>query len=298
MARWRSARALLVACLVMAALLVLADARGAGLPGALRTIAATIAGPPERVLDAVRSRLWPRVTGASADAERVAALESELAGVRRAAGLAALGRLSIEELRELAALAPPAGYLQVTGRVVATSTPQDLVPSVAVALDDPSPDQAGAAVRAGQAVVAAEGLAGIVDSGAGGIATVRLLTDRGTGVAARVAGSGEVGIFRGAGRDGTLELLDPMGRMQVGDLVVTLGAAASASAAVPASGARAGLEGADADVVGTFPRGIPIGRITGIAGSVADLTRRAVVAPLVDPSTLDRVAVLVPGGQP
>lgn len=285
MARWRSARAALVACIVMAALLVLADARGTALPSALRAVAAVLAGPPERALGAVRDSVSRRLSGSAAEGARIAELEAELAEVRRSAGLAALGRLTAEELRELAALAPPAGYDRAPARVVAMSAPQDLVLSAAIAADDAGIGDGSLAreIRTGQAVVTAEGLAGIVDSVAAGVATVRLVGDRGTALAARVAGTGEVGVYSGAGGDGVLELLDPMGGMEVGDLVVSLGFPAPAAGGGPAR---------------SFPSGVPIGRIARIEGRVADLTRRAVVAPLVKASTLDRVAVLVPERRP
>jgi cell shape-determining protein MreC len=126
-------------------------------------------------------------------------------------------------------------------------------------------------VRVGLAVIAATGLAGLVDSVSPQVSTVRLVVDPSTEIAARVASSGEVGVFRGTGTGGRFELLDPLGRMAPGDLVVTLGTPG-----------------------GDLPADLPLGTIATVSGSSAALTRAAEVSPAVDDSTLDRVAVLVP----
>ncbi len=110
-----------------------------------------------------------------------------------------------------------------------------------------------------------------MDSVSPQVSTVRLVVDPATELAARVASSGEVGVFRGTGSGGRFELLDPLGRMAPGDLIVTLGTTG-----------------------GELPVGLPLGSVTSVSGSSAALTRVAEIAPAVDDSTLDRVAVLVP----
>lgn len=266
MARWRSPRVVLAACVGLALLLLLADIRGASVPAALRTAVGTVTGPPERALASMMDALADRFGGSADEARRIEELEAEVARIGAAAGAAAADRLAAGAQRELAALAPAQGYSRVAGRVVALATPQDQIRSATISVGSSS------GVGVGHVVLASGGMAGIVESVAPHVATVRLLADPGTRVAARVAASQEVGIFRGSGELGQLELLDPLGRMAVGDLVTTLGGQAG----------------------GALPGGLPIGRITGIEGSAADLSRRAVVAPAVDPSTLDHVAVLVP----
>jgi rod shape-determining protein MreC len=121
------------------------------------------------------------------------------------------------------------------------------------------------------AVVGVGGLAGVVESVSPGVATIRLLTDPATALPARVAATAERGVLRGDDDAMSLTLLDPLGAMGTGDLVVTLGS-----------------------VDGAIPADLPLGRITTVVGSAADLTRHATVGPAVDASTLDRVVVLVP----
>jgi rod shape-determining protein MreC len=263
---WRGARVALVVCLVLAAVLVLVDLRGGGPARAVRGVAGAVAGPPITALAWLRTEAGQRLGGSADERARIAALEQELEQSRSQAAAAAAGELSEADLRELAAGLPAEGYRRVAARVVALATPEDQVRSAAVS--------AGSAdgVRPGQAVAAAGGLAGLVDSAARTVSTVRLLVDTGTALAARVASTGEAGVLRGTGDAARFELLDPLGSMSPGDLVVTLGTPD-----------------------GMLPADLPLGRISRITGSAADLTRVAEVVPAVDDSTLDRVVVLVPG---
>lgn len=262
---WRSTRVLVGAAVAVAVLLILIDVRGSGATDVVRGVAGAVAGPPERALAWVRTGAGERLGGSADERARIAELEEQLAQARSAAGAAAAGTLSESQSRELAALAPSAGFTPVPGRVVSISATQDPARSLAISAGS------GEGVRVGLAMIAAGGLAGIVDSVSPKVSTVRLIVDPATEIAARVASSGEVGIFRGTGSEGRFELLDPLGRMAPGDLIVTLGTPD-----------------------GDLPADLPLGRIAAVTGSSAALTRAAQVTPAVDDSTLDRVAVLVP----
>ncbi len=262
---WRSTRVLVGAAVTVAVLLLLIDVRGAGPTEALRGVAGAVAGPPERALAWVRTQAAERLGGSADERARIAELEDELARARAAAGAAAAGTLSEADMRALAALAPAVGFTPVPGRVVSVSAAQDPTRSAAITAGS------GDDVRPGLAVIGAGGLVGIVASVSPQVATVRLVIDPATEIAARVASSGEVGVFRGTGSAGRFELLDPLGRMAPGDLIVTLGTPG-----------------------GDLPADLPLGAISAVTGSSAALTRAAEVTPAVDESTLDRVAVLVP----
>ncbi len=265
---WRSTRVLVGAVVAVAVLLILIDVRGSGPTDALRGIAGAVAGPPERALGWVRTHAGGWLGGSAEEQARIAELEDELAKARAAAGAAAAGALAEADTRALAALAPSEGFTPVPGRVVSVSAAQDPARSAAISAGS------GDDVRAGLAVVGAMGLAGIVDSVSPQLSTVRLVVDPSTEIAARVASSGEVGVFRGTGSAGRFELLDPLGRMAQGDLIVTMGTPG-----------------------GELPADLPLGTIAVVSGSSAALTRAAEVTPAVDDSTLDRVAVLVPETQ-
>lgn len=266
---WRGARVALVVVLVLAAVLILVDLRGGAPARALRGVAGAVAGPPIEALAWARTEAGERFGGAADEQARIVQLEQELAQARAELSAAAAGALADGDLRALSAGLPTAGYGRVPARVVALSTPQDQVRSAAVSAG--TRDR----VAPGQAVVATGGLAGLVDSAAPGVATVRLVVDPSTALAARVASTGEVGVLHGTGGAARFELLDPLGAMAAGDLLVTLGTPD-----------------------GALPADLPLGRISAITGSAADLTRVAEVTPAVDDSRLDRVLVLVPEAGP
>ncbi len=258
---------MLAACLACALVLLLADLRGAAPVAPLRGVAGAVAGPAEQALGAARGVVADRVVGPQQQSARIAELEAELAEVRAQAAAAAAGALDAGALAELAAVAPPTGFDVVPGRVVALTPAQDGVRAATLSVG--SRDGA----RAGLAVVGATGLAGLVASVSPSVSTVRLVVDPATELAARVVSSGEVGVLRGTGTGATFTLLDPLGAMTAGDLVVTVG---SPDLAVPS--------------------GLAVGRVARIDGSAADLSRVATVTPAVDDSTVDRLAVLVPRG--
>jgi len=266
---WRSARVAVVACLAAALLLFLADLRGAAPTQALRGVVGAVTGPVEQALARARTEVDARIGGSAQERARIEQLEQELAQARAEAAALARGQVDDATARALAAGAPASGFQQVAARVVAQATPQDQVRSVTISVGS------GDDVAPGMAVLGPGGMAGVVDSVAPSVATVRLVVDAATALPARVAQSQERGVLRGTGTSGALSLLDPLGTMAVGDLVVTLG---SADGAIPAD--------------------LPIGRIDAVVGSAADLTRAAEVTPMVDDSTLDRVIVLVPEGAP
>lgn len=262
---WRSTRVRVGAMIAVAVLLILVDMRGAGPTEAIRGIAGAVAGPPERALAWVRTQAGERLGGSADERARIAELEAQLAQAQAQAGAAAAGTLSEAERRALAALAPSEGFTSVPGRVVSVAAAQDPARSAGISAGS------GMNVRPGLAVLGAGGLAGIVDTVSPRVATVRLVVDPATQIAARVATSGEVGVYRGTGSGGRFDLLDPLGQMAPGDLLVTLGTPD-----------------------GDLPAGLPLGSIAEVTGSSAALTRAAQVTPAVDDSTLDRVVVLVP----
>lgn len=264
-------------CLLAALTLVIADVRGSDLGGRLRSVAALVSGPVEAVLSSGSGQVPDSAGGAGraagsrpgemADSASISELRADNEALRAALAAAARAELDRVAATELAALAPPVGYQQVRARVIAVAPPADLV--AAITLDTGS----SSGVATGAAVISAKGLVGVVDSVSPYTATVRLVSDAASTIGARVSRTKEVGLFRGGGGAdrGTLQLLDPMGAMETGDLVVTLGS-------------HNGLP---------FPRGLPIGRITQKAGSAVAADRRAVIATAVDSSALDEVLVLV-----
>jgi rod shape-determining protein MreC len=121
-------------------------------------------------------------------------------------------------------------------------------------------------------VINGDGLVGRVLKTTASTATVVLIVDSTSAVGGRVAGSEEIGIVSGTGRQDSMEfqMLDPLADLRNGDALVTFGS----------KGGR------------PFAPGIPIGRVSEVSGTPGQLTRVATVTPYIDVSTLSIVGVV------
>ena len=133
-------------------------------------------------------------------------------------------------------------------------------------------------LEADQAVVNNQGLVGRIVRVTRSTATVVLLIDPRTTVGGRIAESSELGTVSGGGslvQDGTVDfqMFDSQLVPAAGDTVLTWG-----------------------DGGGAYPQGLTIGRVREVFTSVRDTSRRAVLEPAVDFSSLDLVGVAVPTG--
>jgi rod shape-determining protein MreC len=130
-------------------------------------------------------------------------------------------------------------------------------------------------------VVTSEGLAGIVTDVTSNSAKVQLLTDQESHVSARVLGGTASGVVERGPSDGSTLVLDRVAKdevVQQGDIVIT-------------SGWRIG------GLTSLYPRGIPIGRVSGVSRRDVDLYTRIQVTPFADFDSIDDVIVLT-GGPP
>jgi rod shape-determining protein MreC len=119
-------------------------------------------------------------------------------------------------------------------------------------------------------VVVAHGVVGRVHAVAGSTTDVLLLTDRNSSIAVRVERSRARANVRGTGSPdlARLEYALRSDDMNEGDVLVTSG------------------------TDGVFPRGLPVGRITGLKRTGQGLYQRADVAPAVDVTKLEEVLVV------
>jgi rod shape-determining protein MreC len=102
---------------------------------------------------------------------------------------------------------------------------------------------------------------------------VVLVVDAGSSIGARIAGTDEVGILSGTGRQDSLDfqLLDPLAQIGAGDALVTFGS-------------RGGRP---------YAPGLPIGEVIDVGGSAGQLNRIATVRPFVNVSQLSMVGVVI-----
>ena len=266
--RPRRARVAFVALMLAAATVVTVDFRERpdGPVERLQRVALAVVGPVQRGLSAVVRPVGDAV-GAVAELGSLRRDNRELrAEVQR---LRAAERTWQElltenaELRGALAMARRCGCRTVGAKVVARSGSSF---SWSVTID--------AGTRQGvardMAVLGADGLVGRVVQASAEYASVLLIADPTSGVAATLAGSRAPGLLRGrGGPELELELLQPDTRVRVGEPVLTRGYQE-----------------------GVFPAGIPVG-VVSAAPPAGHLVRRLRVRPFADLAALDVVAVVV-----
>ena len=133
-------------------------------------------------------------------------------------------------------------------------------------------------IRVNDPVVTADGLVGVVTRVASGTARVQLLTDEEAAVSAIDLRTGAPGIVlhaRGTRETLVLDRVRKRDTVKVGDEIVTAGSALIALSSL-------------------YPKGIPIGKVTGVGQTDTDLFQQVQIDPFVDFGSLDAVLVLVP----
>lgn len=128
-------------------------------------------------------------------------------------------------------------------------------------------------VAEGQAVVTPEGVVGRIVAAGTGWADVMLLADPNSAIPVQVSRSRARATVRGSGAldEARLEHALRTDDLSEGDLLVTAGTA------------------------GVFPKGIPVGRATGVERKAYGLFQHAGVVPSVDLARLEEVVVLIGG---
>lgn len=265
---------------VVASIALLTGYFGEAVGGPLHTLqrgAQRLLGPLEsgasRALKPVRDSIawFDETLEAKGENER---LRAELAEARGRLARAQVDQRDAAQLQELAELAGdpryPQGTEPVTARVIARS-PTRWFSNVQI--NRGSSD--GVAVD--QPVVTGDGLAGKVTAVTGGTATVALLTEETTAVAAQVVPNGANGVVApvlGNYRDVALQFIEKGRRVREGQTVVTSGFASPD-----------GLSS-------RFPRGIPIGVVKEVDPAVREQYQRVGIRLFADLQDMDYVQVL------
>lgn len=268
----------LVVLLVLACLTVITlDAKGGDSSPIepLRQVVGSVIGPVETA-SAAAVRPFSDLAGSLHDNQslrhQVASLTAENSRLRSADEVAPFERSRLAEYDGLARTARRTGYSLVAARVVGIGSAQSFTRTVTIDAGTSS------GIRADMTVLNGDGLVGRVIRATRSTSTVLLIADSNSVVGGRLGAALELGNVRGTGSiDGNgnlaLDLVDSSVTPKRGDVVVTWGS-------------RHGVP---------YVAGIPIGRVTAVQANPRDLTKRAVVAPFVDFSSLDVVGVVVPG---
>ncbi len=172
-----------------------------------------------------------------------------------------------DQLDALLRVASVGRYRVTPAEVIAVGPAQDFAWTVTI--DAGSLD----GLEEDMTVINGDGLVGRVLKVYNSTATVVLIVDPESSVGGRVAGSQEIGIVSGTGRQNSLEfqLLDPLGEVNPGDAVVTFGS----------------KDGRP------YAPGLPIGEVVDVTGTAGQLARIATVKPFASISQLSVVGVIV-----
>lgn len=241
----------------------------------LRALAGEVLGPAEETIAAVVRpflavpELFTTTGSLRGD---VARLEAENASLRGQLATTAVDRNRAAELDGLLRSADSTGYALVPARVVGVGPAQSFSRTVTIDAGTSS------GVTADMTVLNGEGLVGRVIRADRSTSTVLLVIDRGSVVGGRLGSSMEVGFLRGRGGIGDagrldLDLVDNAVTPGQDDVVVTWGSESGAP----------------------YVSGVPIGRVLSVFSSPRQLSKRAVIDPFVDFSSLDLVGVVVRG---
>lgn len=276
--RRRPSRSLLIALVLACATLITLDQQtGDGSP--LEPVRAGVGaafGPIEQGTDAVVRPIaavprWFR--SQEGLREDVAALQSQNSRLKQELATSGFDRNRLREYDDLTAAAEQTGRAMVPSRVIAYGPAQSFSRTITI--------DAGASsgVEPDQTVVNADGLVGRVLRTTRTTATVLLVVDADSVTGGRVGESMEVGFLRGRGVLGSdgrldLELVDGSTVPAKGDSVVTWGS----------------QDGAP------YVSGVPVGTVQAVFSSLRETSRRAVIEPYVDFTSLDLVGVIVPSG--
>ncbi|MEY3732853.1 MAG: hypothetical protein RL347_212 [Actinomycetota bacterium] len=266
----RRSRIVLAVLVLLSVTLIIFDLRGGGLTRPLRAVGENVLGSAERAMAGVVvpvRNLVDSLGSLGDNEERIAALEQENAQLRAELDTVARDRARADALDELLGLVSTNGYETVPAQVIAVGPAQGFAWTVTI--DVGSRD----GIERDMSVISGAGLVGRTIDVGPTTSTVLLIVDATSSVGGRLSGSSQIGIVSGTGRQDTLtmQLLDPLAVVDVGDVVVSFGS----------EGGR------------PYAPGIPIGVVAEMRGTEGQLTRSAILNPYADISVLDIVGVVL-----
>lgn len=267
----RRLRVVVAGLIGIALIIVILDLRGGEGPFAsVRNVVASVLGSVERGAASVFSPItgfadfWTNTRDQKARLDELEKSNAELQSeVKRAAD----DRARASALDGMLKVAGLGRYRVVPAEVIAVGPAQDFAWTITI--DAGSDD----GVEVDMTVLNYQGLLGRVSNVEKRTSTVVLIVDPAVSVGARVAGSQEIGILSGTGKQNELQfqLFDPLATLDQGAALVTFGS----------------KDGRP------YVPGVPIGEVMTVAGTAGQLSRVATVRPFANISTLSIVGVVV-----
>jgi len=269
----RRTRIILGVLLAAALALITIDYRGgAGAPlGGLRSAGGSVFGSVENAASLVTRPVAAFTDGltGSGSQGKINALQRQVVDLRAQLNQQKLSRSDERQLSRLLQLSARGRYRIVTASVIAAGAAyDDSVTIDAGRIDGIKPDET---------VLNGQGLVGTVTSVSASTSTVLLATDASVTVGVRLAGTGQIGVVSGTGKNITgsgllrLQVFDVNAILHTGQELVTFGSA----------GGR------------PYVPGVPVGVITKLEGTSSSLTKEALVRPFAGDTALGVVGVVV-----
>jgi rod shape-determining protein MreC len=268
----RRSRIVLAILVLVSITLIVFDLRGgdSGPTRPLRAAGETVLGSAERAMATfvlpVRG-LFESLGGLGDADARIAQLEADNARLQAELDTVANDRARVADLEALLGLVSTNDYETVPAQVIAVGPAQGFAWTVTI--DAGSRD----GIERDMSVISGMGLVGRTIDVGPTTSTVLLVVDATSSVGGRLSGTSQIGIVSGTGRQDslTMQLLDPLAVVDLGDVVVSFGS----------EGGR------------PYAPGVPIGVVTEMRGTEGQLTRSAILEPYVDISRLDIVGVVL-----
>ena len=262
-------RLLLIILLVTSLFLVTLDLRGVSLTKSSRSITQSILAPVQNGVSTVFSpvgRFFSSVKNfgkTKAELDQVKAANNLL---KAQLAKAADSKGALTQLKGLLNLAGQGGYKIVPARIIGRGSSASF--SQTITIDAGSRD----GISVNQTVISQNGLIGVVKTVTSSSAIILLISDPSFKVGVRIARSQSVGVLLGQGNSQyQLELLDPTGTIEIGDILLTNGS----------QGNR------------PFVPGVPVGQVFSVEHTNSSLTQTAIVKSYANLNDLGVVSVII-----
>jgi len=262
-------RLLLIILLVTSLFLVTLDLRGVSLTKSSRSITQSVLAPVQKGV----STVFSPVGRFFSDIKNFGKTKDELDKVKIANSLlkAQLAKVAdnkgaLNQLKGLLNLAGQGGYKIIPARVIGRGSSASF--SQTITIDAGTSD----GISVNQTVISQNGLIGVVKVVTPNSAIILLISDPSFKVGVRIARSQSIGVLLGQGNSQyQLELLDPTGTIENGDVLVTNGS----------QGNR------------PFVPGVPVGQVTSVDQKNSSLTQTAIVKSYANLNDLGVVSVII-----
>lgn len=263
------ARLLLVSLLVTSLLLITLDLRGANVVTSIRSASQTILAPFQSAGSAILSPIgnfFSDLFNLGNTRERIEELEKANEELKSQVILNEKLSAELAQLKGVLDLAGKARFKTVSARVISKGGTSTF--SETIVLDQGS----RAGIRPDMTVISQAGLVGVVRSTSANTSVVLLMNDPSFRIGVRVAGSQDMGVLTGQGRNiYSLQMLSASADISVGDVLLSRGSSGDTP----------------------FVPGVPVGKIIFVDNAAGQLTKQARVEAFVDLNSLALVSVVL-----